>query len=83
MLIDWFTVGAQALNFPGSGLGPEAVFLQAVLDAIAAREKHIAATIAAAESQKDALERERKARSKCRPRRGGAALSTGRDRRRR
>ena len=48
MLIDWFTVGAQALNFVILVWLMKHFLYQPVLDAIAAREKRIADQLAAA-----------------------------------
>ena len=48
MLIDWFTVGAQVLNFVVLVWLMKRFLYQPVLDAIAAREKRIADQIAAA-----------------------------------
>ena len=61
MLIDWFTVVAQGLNFIVLVWLLKRYLYKPVLAAIDAREKHIAAAIAAADSQKGALEQERKA----------------------
>ena len=55
MLIDWFTVGAQALNFVVLVWLMKHFLYQPVLDAIAAREKRIADQIA------DAVAREKQA----------------------
>ncbi len=59
MLIDWFTVGAQALNFVVLVWLMKRFLYQPVLDAIAAREKRIADQIAdaAAKEAKAASER--------------------------
>lgn len=55
MLIDWFTVGAQVLNFVVLVWFMKRFLYQPVLDAIAAREKRIASQIAdAAEKQMQA-----------------------------
>ncbi len=55
MLIDWFTVGAQALNFVVLVWLLKRFLYQPVLDAIAAREDRIAQQIADAEAmQRDA-----------------------------
>ncbi|MDQ2778877.1 MAG: F0F1 ATP synthase subunit B [Pseudomonadota bacterium] len=58
MLIDWFTVGAQALNFVVLVWLMKHFLYQPVLDAIAAREKRIADQIAdaAAKEEKAATE---------------------------
>jgi F-type H+-transporting ATPase subunit b len=59
MLIDWFTVGAQALNF-AILVGLLSHFLyRPVLDAIAAREKKIADELADADRQKAAAQKDR------------------------
>lgn len=50
MLIDWFTVGAQALNFIILVWLMKRFLYKPVLDAIAAREKRIADQIAAAQA---------------------------------
>ena len=52
MLIDWFTVGAQALNFIVLVWLMKHFLYQPVLDAIDAREKHIASELADADSKK-------------------------------
>jgi F-type H+-transporting ATPase subunit b len=57
MLIDWFTVGAQVLNFVLLVWLMKRFLYQPVLDAIAAREKRIASQIA------DAAAKESKAES--------------------
>ncbi|WP_059410768.1 F0F1 ATP synthase subunit B family protein [Cupriavidus basilensis] len=57
MLIDWFTVGAQALNFVVLVWLLKRFLYQPVLDAIDARESRIAAQIADAEA-KDAAARQ-------------------------
>jgi F-type H+-transporting ATPase subunit b len=59
MLIDWFTVVAQGLNFLVLVWLLKRYLYMPVLSAIDAREKHIALTIADAESQKKAAEQER------------------------
>lgn len=51
MLIDWFTVGAQALNFAILVWLLKRVLYQPILDAIDAREKRIAAELADALSK--------------------------------
>jgi F-type H+-transporting ATPase subunit b len=61
MLIDWFTVVAQGLNFLILVWLLKRYLYKPVLAAIDAREKHIALTIADAESQKKAAEQERAA----------------------
>ncbi len=60
MLIDWFTVGAQALNFVVLVWLMKHFFFQPVLDAIAAREKRIADQIADAEAKEKQASAERK-----------------------
>ena len=52
MLIDWFTVGAQALNFLILVWLMKRFLFKPVLDAIDAREKRIAAAIADADQKK-------------------------------
>jgi F-type H+-transporting ATPase subunit b len=59
MLIDWFTVGAQALNFLVLVWLLKRYLYQPVLAAIDAREKQIAGAIAEAASQRAAAEQER------------------------
>lgn len=54
MLIDWFTVGAQALNFVVLVWLLKRFLYQPVLDAIDARESRIAAQIADAEAKETA-----------------------------
>lgn len=61
MLIDWFTVVAQGLNFLVLVWLLKRYLYKPVLAAIDAREKHIALAIADADSQKNAAELERKA----------------------
>ena len=51
MLIDWFTVGAQALNFIVLVWLMKHFLYQPVLDAIDAREKRIAAQLADADTE--------------------------------
>jgi F-type H+-transporting ATPase subunit b len=58
MLIDWFTVVAQGLNFLVLVWLLKRYLYKPVLAAIDAREKHIALTIADAESQKKIAEQE-------------------------
>ncbi len=60
MLIDWFTVGAQALNFVVLVWLMKRFLYQPVLDAIAAREKRIADQIADAEAKEAEAAAERK-----------------------
>jgi len=52
MLIDWFTVGAQALNFLVLVWLLKRFLYQPILDAIDAREKRIAAELADADAKK-------------------------------
>jgi F-type H+-transporting ATPase subunit b len=61
MLIDWFTVVAQGLNFLVLVWLLKRYLYKPVLAAIDAREKHIALVIADAESQKKVAEQERRA----------------------
>jgi F-type H+-transporting ATPase subunit b len=61
MLIDWFTVVAQALNFLVLVWLLKRYLYKPVLAAIDAREKHIALAIADAESQKKVAAQERQA----------------------
>ncbi len=61
MLIDWFTVVAQGLNFIVLVWLLKRYLYKPVLAAIDAREKHIASAIADADLQKKAAEQERKA----------------------
>lgn len=51
MLIDWFTVAAQALNFAVLVWLMKRFLYRPILDAIDARERHIAATLADAEAK--------------------------------
>jgi F-type H+-transporting ATPase subunit b len=60
MLIDWFTVGAQILNFLVLVWLLKRFLYRPVLDAIDAREKRIAAELADATATKAAAETERK-----------------------
>ena len=60
MLIDWFTVGAQALNFVVLVWLMKRFLYQPVLDAIAAREKRIADQIADAAAKEAQAATERK-----------------------
>ncbi|MDQ6680614.1 MAG: F0F1 ATP synthase subunit B [Pseudomonadota bacterium] len=60
MLIDWFTVGAQALNFVVLVWLMKHFLYQPVLDAIAAREKRIADQIADAAAKETKAASERK-----------------------
>ena len=59
MLIDWFTVAAQALNFLILVWLLKRFLYQPVLDAIDAREKRIALALADAEEKKSAAGKER------------------------
>src|SRR5665647_469211 len=59
MLIDWFTVGAQALNFVVLVWLLKHFLYKPVLDAIDAREKQIAAQLADAEAKKAEAKKER------------------------
>lgn len=61
MLIDWFTVAAQAVNFLILVWLLKRFLYRPVLDAIDAREKRIAAALAAAEAQKSEALKEREA----------------------
>src|ERR1700678_4033464 len=59
MLIDWFTVGAQALNFLILAWLMKRFLYKPVLDAIAAREKLIAAELADAAAKKAEAQKDR------------------------
>jgi len=59
MLIDWFTVGAQALNFIVLVWLMKRFLYKPVLDAIDAREKRIAAQLADADKKKAAAQSDR------------------------
>lgn len=59
MLIDWFTVGAQALNFLILVWLLKRFLYKPILDAIDAREKHIATVIADADAKKSEAQKER------------------------
>lgn len=61
MLIDWFTVGAQALNFLVLVWLMKRFLYQPVLKAIDAREQHIANTLAAAVEQQTSAQQARDA----------------------
>lgn len=61
MLIDWFTVGAQTLNFLILVWLLKRFLYQPILDAIDAREKRIAAELADADQKKTAALKERDA----------------------
>ena len=58
MLIDWFTVGAQALNFAVLVWLMKRFLYQPILDAIDAREKRIATELAAAAQKKTEAQHE-------------------------
>lgn len=59
MLIDWFTVGAQALNFLILVWLMKRFLYKPILNAIDAREERIAAELADADSTRDAAQNER------------------------
>jgi F-type H+-transporting ATPase subunit b len=59
MLIDWFTVGAQAVNFLILVWLLKRFLYRPILDAIDAREKRIAAELAAADASKAEAQKER------------------------
>jgi F-type H+-transporting ATPase subunit b len=59
MLIDWFTVGAQALNFLILVWLMKRFLYRPILDAIDAREKRIALALADADAKKAEAQRER------------------------
>ncbi len=59
MLIDWFTVGAQAVNFLILVWLMKRYLYKPILDAIDARDKKIAATVADAAKQRAAADKER------------------------
>lgn len=59
MLIDWFTVGAQALNFLVLVWVLKHFLYKPILDAIAAREKGIAAKLADAEAKTKEAQKQR------------------------
>lgn len=59
MLIDWFTVGAQALNFLILVWLLKRFLYQPILDAIDAREQRIATELAAADAKKAEAQQER------------------------
>ncbi len=59
MLIDWFTVGAQALNFVILVWLMKRFLYKPILDAIDAREKRIAAELADADAKKAEARQER------------------------
>jgi F-type H+-transporting ATPase subunit b len=64
MLIDWFTVGAQTLNFLVLVWLMKRFLYQPVLNAIDAREQRIAKTLADAASQQATAQQEREAFAK-------------------
>ncbi len=64
MLIDWFTVGAQTLNFLVLVWLMKRFLYQPVLNAIDAREQRIAQTLADAASQQATAQQEREAFAK-------------------
>ena len=59
MLIDWFTVGAQALNFIILVWLLKRYLYKPILDAVDAREKRIAAELADADAKKAKAQKER------------------------
>src|ERR1700688_2445173 len=59
MLIDWFTVGAQALNFIILVWLLKRFLYKPILDAIDAREKRIATELADADAKKSEAQKER------------------------
>ena len=59
MLIDWFTVGAQALNFLVLVWVLKHFLYKPILDAIAAREKGIAAKLADADAKTKEAQKQR------------------------
>ena len=59
MLIDWFTVGAQALNFIILVWLLKRFLYRPILDAVDAREKRIAAELADADEKKAEAKKER------------------------
>src|SRR5580658_6185441 len=59
MLIDWFTVGAQALNFLILVWLMKRFLYQPILDAIDAREKRIAAELADAAAKQAEAQKQR------------------------
>lgn len=61
MLIDWFTVGAQALNFLVLVWLMKRFLYQPILNAIDAREQNIAAKLAQAKAQQAQAQQERDA----------------------
>ena len=63
MLIDWFTVGAQVLNFVVLVWLMKRFLYRPILDAIDAREKRVAAELADADARRAEAGRERADRS--------------------
>src|SRR5580704_1141785 len=61
MLIDWFTVGAQALNFLILVWLLKRFLYKPILNAVDAREKRIAAELADADAKKSEAQKERDA----------------------
>src|SRR5271167_4252962 len=59
MLIDWFTVGAQALNFIILVWLLKRFLYKPILNAVDAREKRIAAELADADAKKAEAQKER------------------------
>ena len=59
MLIDWFTVGAQAINFIILVWLLKRFLYKPILDAVDAREKRIATELADADAKKAEAEKER------------------------
>ncbi len=59
MLIDWFTVGAQTINFLILVWLMKRFLYKPILDAIDAREKRIAAELADADAKRDVAQKER------------------------
>ena len=59
MLIDWFTVGAQALNFIILVWLLKRFLYKPILDAVEARERRVAAQLADANTKKDEAQKER------------------------
>src|SRR5579872_6951434 len=59
MLIDWFTVGAQALNFIILVWLLKRYLYKPILNAVDAREKLIAAELAGADAKKTEAQKER------------------------
>ena len=59
MLIDWFTVGAQAINFIILVWLLKRFLYKPILDAVDAREKRVATELADADAKKAEAEKER------------------------